>query len=124
MFKKPYNKYGNKKVEIDGIRFDSTKESKRYLELKQMQEDGNIMDLEVHPKYELLKKFYSHDNELIRAIHYEADFTYLDVVSDEIVVEDVKPLVKKTGKFWMTAEAKIKIKWFKFKYPLIKFKLV
>lgn len=124
MFKKPYNKYGNKKVEFDGYVFDSQKEHKRYIELKQLQEEGKISDLEVHPKWELQSKYTTQDGEKVRAIHYEGDFTYLDIVNDCVVVEDVKPFVKKTGKFFMAPEAKLKIKLYKAKYPAIKFRLV
>lgn len=33
------SKYGNQKTVIDGIRFDSAKEARRYVELKQMWHD-------------------------------------------------------------------------------------
>ena len=36
------NKYNAKKVVIDGVEFDSTKEGKRYLVLKKAQEDNII----------------------------------------------------------------------------------
>ena len=48
------SKYNAKKVIVDGITFDSKKESKRYLELKQMQENGEIHDLQLQVPFELI----------------------------------------------------------------------
>ena len=39
------NKYGNKKVEVDGLLFDSKKEMQRYLVLKDAERNGVISDL-------------------------------------------------------------------------------
>ena len=46
-----YNKYGAKKVTIDGIRFDSKMEAKRYGELRLMAVAGKIAMLKVHPVF-------------------------------------------------------------------------
>ena len=40
------NKYGNKKTEVDGFRFDSKHEAKRYLQLKSLAQLGVIQNLE------------------------------------------------------------------------------
>ena len=48
------NKYNAKKVIIDGIEFDSTKEGKRYLVLKKAQEDGIISELTLQPRWDAL----------------------------------------------------------------------
>lgn len=75
-------KYGNKPVEINGIRFDSQKEGKRYDELRFMQRAGEIRSLEVHPRFPLV--VHGVDCGV-----YEGDFAY--VTTDDIpVVEDVK----------------------------------
>lgn len=40
--KKQTNKYGAKKFEVDGIKFDSKKEGNRYLQLKILQKAGEV----------------------------------------------------------------------------------
>lgn len=76
-------KYGNKKVEIDGIIFDSKKEGHRYRELKLQQQAGLIKDLRWQVEFELKV------NEK-KICKYKADFTYTVVETNECVVEDVK----------------------------------
>jgi hypothetical protein len=41
---------------MDGMTFDSKKEHKRYIELKAMQQRGEIFGLEHHTKFELAPK--------------------------------------------------------------------
>jgi len=84
-----YNKYHNKKIIIDNIRFDSKKEASRYQELKILEKAGMIVDLELQPKYLLQDKF-KYRGKIQRAIHYIADFRYIDVKSSQLIVEDVK----------------------------------
>lgn len=93
-------KYKNKKVIYDGIEFDSTKEGKRYLILKQAVTDGLISNLELQVKFELIpcikEKYIKHlktkDKIIIRTaqqpITYTCDFRY--VKDGQEVVEDVK----------------------------------
>lgn len=82
-----------KKVAIDGYIFDSKDEAARYRELKLLLESGEILTLEVHPRY----KFIINDH---RIGSYTADFRYrtsprvaqhpdLRAIGGE-VVEDVK----------------------------------
>lgn len=75
------NKYGNKKVEIDGIEFDSIKESRRYLELRGRQMACEISDLRFQRTYEL-----GVNGEHICS--YIADFTYKE--NGQLIIEDVK----------------------------------
>ena len=76
-------KYHNSKTVIDGIRFDSKKEAKRYLELKILVKAGVIKELKRQVPYILIdKSCYG------RAIKYVADFVYLE--NGQLVVEDVK----------------------------------
>ena len=79
---KPILKYRNKKTEIDGIMFDSKKEGTRYLDLKLLENLGEIKNLELQPKFE----FIIND---IKICSYRADFRYKDKDGNEIV-EDVK----------------------------------
>ena len=48
------SKYHAKPTTVDGIRFASMKEAKRYLELKKLQGLGVIKKLKLQPKYELI----------------------------------------------------------------------
>ena len=77
------SKYLNKKTEIDGKVFDSKKEAKRYLELKAMEERGEISLLRTQYTLVLIEK-----SKYGRQIKYVADFTYLQ--NGIVVVEDVK----------------------------------
>jgi len=86
---KKRNKYNNKKIIIDNIKFDSIKEGNRYKELKLLEKAGMIVDLETQPKYLLQDKF-KYNNKVERAIHYIADFRYIDVKSSQLIVEDTK----------------------------------
>ena len=46
-------KYGNKKVVVQGIKFDSKWESQRYLYLKSLERAGTIKDLELQVRFNL-----------------------------------------------------------------------
>lgn len=74
-------KYNNVKKEVDGKKFDSTKESKRYLELKSMVDRGEISEL-----HEQVKFTFAHNG--VKICSYIADFTYSK--NGKEVVEDVK----------------------------------
>jgi hypothetical protein len=76
-----YSKYHAHPVSIDNIRFDSKAESRRYLELKTLQQAGEISGLEIHPCYPL--EVCGH-----KIGRYEADFSY--IINGRLVVEDVK----------------------------------
>lgn len=94
-------KYHNKKIECDGILFDSKKECQRYCELKLLEKAGEIEDLERQKRYLLIPEQREEDTigpkggikkgKLIeRACYYTADFVYKDVRTGETVVEDTK----------------------------------
>lgn len=67
--------------------FASKKEAKRAVELQLLEKAGEIRNLRMQVKYEIIQK---QDGE--RAAHYIADFVYERVFYErcEIVVEDVK----------------------------------
>lgn len=83
------NKYRAVKTYVDGIRFDSMKEARRYQELQLMERAGAIEDLELQPKF-LLQESFRLDGKTHRKIEYIADFKYWDVEKGSWVVEDVK----------------------------------
>ena len=81
------SKYGNIKVKLDGITFDSLKERDRYLILLMRQKLGEISGLEVHPRFKL-------EVNGGKVCTYCADFQYFtchsDIKGSTFVVEDVK----------------------------------
>ena len=84
------NKFNAQKVEMDGMTFDSKKEHKRYIELKSMQQRGEIRDLQHHTKFELAPKTKLEGEKRAKpALRYFADFTYY-IITGEYIVEDVK----------------------------------
>jgi hypothetical protein len=85
------NKYGNVPVEADGYTFDSRAEARRYEQLKLLVYAGEISQLEIHPKYEIVPAF-RRDGKLYPARFYEADFAYMDA-ERRAYTEDVKGVV-------------------------------
>ena len=79
------SKYHNRKVEIDGIKFDSIKEGERYLELKMLLRAGKIRDLQLQVEFELIPKQAGE-----QACKDKADFVYHMADTGKMVVEDVK----------------------------------
>ena len=86
--KKKKSKYGNEKAETNGIKFDSKKEARRYMELRQLETMGKISDLKLQHTFTLQEAFTTENGDRIQAIKYIADFTYME--DGKFVVEDVK----------------------------------
>lgn len=82
------SKYNNKKIYVDGIKFDSMKEAKRYRELKLLEKAGEIFDLSLQVPY-VLQDPYILNGRAVRSIKYVADFVYYDK-DGKNHVEDVK----------------------------------
>jgi len=99
------NKYHNKKIIIDGIKFDSIREGKRYQELKLLQRVGIIENLELQKEFEL-QPSYKKNGKTIRKISYIADFCYYE--NGKYIVEDVKGMHNDVYK--------LKKKLFEYKY--------
>lgn len=76
-------KYNAQPTEVDGIKFASIKEGKRYRDLKLLELAGRIRDLRLQVEYEL-----NPSGDF--SYKYVADFVYIDTVTGEEVVEDVK----------------------------------
>ena len=99
-----YRKYNNKKVMVDGIKFDSKKEAKRYQELKMLERAGIIENLQRQVKYVLIPAQYEPSDEVYtkgkekgklkkgrlieRECAYYADFVYCH--NGKTIVEDTK----------------------------------
>lgn len=80
------NKYKNKKILVDGVLFDSQKEASRYKELLLLERSGNICNLDLQVKFEVIPKTKGE-----RATHYIADFTYYE--KGKFIIEDVKSVI-------------------------------
>lgn len=81
------SKYSSAKTDIDGITFDSKKESEFYAELKLRERAGEITHLRLQPRY-LLQEAFKHEGKQYREIEYVADFEYIE--NGITVVVDVK----------------------------------
>lgn len=95
-------KYGNRKVVVDGIEFDSRKEVQRYWELKLLQRAGQISDLQLQKEFELIpaqyetferygktgKRLQDGKRCIEKSCTYKADFAYMK--DGQLVVEDTK----------------------------------
>ena len=57
-----YNKYRNKKVIYDGLKFDSQREADRYCELKLLQRAGKIKNLACQVPFSLIPPQYGDVN--------------------------------------------------------------
>jgi len=101
-----HSKYNAVKTVLDDIKFDSKKEAKRYIQLKQMERAGLIKKLRLQVPFVLVdKSCYG------REIKYVADFVYVE--NDVEIVEDVKGVktpVYKLKKRLMAERYGIKIK--------------
>ena len=75
------SKYSNQPIEVDGIKFASKKEAKRYGELTMLVKAGAIKDLELQPRYPIIING-------IKVTTYVADFRYANRWGT--VVEDTK----------------------------------
>lgn len=82
-------KYRNQIVMTGDGRFDSVREYRRYLELKLMEDMGEIQDLECQVKFVLIQGKRWSDGKKHRDTVYKADFVY-HTREGEKVVEDVK----------------------------------
>ena len=77
------SKYNAQPTVVDGVRFASKAEARRWNELRLLERGRQIAELERQPKFAL-----NYGDELIG--YYVADFEYLDFKHGEWVVEDVK----------------------------------
>lgn len=99
------SKYSSVKTDVDGITFDSKKESEFYAELKLREKAGEISHLRLQPRY-LLQEAFKYEGKQYREMEYVADFEYVE--NGVTVVVDVKG--------FRTAVYMIKRKLFLYKY--------
>ena len=104
------SKLNNIITEYESIKFHSKAEAARYPQLKVLQKVGEIKNLKLQPKY-LLQDAFKKNGKTYQAMHYIADFEYIDTKTGQIVIEDVKG--------FETDVYKLKRKLFEFKYPTL-----
>ena len=86
-------KYKNVKVSYNGIKFDSKKEAKRYMELKLLADAKLISNLQLQVRICLIPTF-EYRGETVRSLSYVADFVYHK--GTNVIIEDVKsPMTRK-----------------------------
>lgn len=103
------NKYKNKKVIYDGIKFDSNREMAYYIKLKMLEQKGIIKDLELQKSFELQPSFKL-NGKTYKKITYRADFSYVSVQDNKIHIVDTKG--------FRTQVYKLKRKMFAYKYGI------
>lgn len=107
------NKYRNKKIVIDNIKFDSKLEANRYAELELLQRTKVISNLKLQVPF-VLQEGFKKNGKSYQAIKYIADFVYEE--NGRTVVEDTKGV--ETDVF------KIKHKLFEKKYPDLELRII
>lgn len=107
--KKP-SKYKNIKTIIDGKKFDSKAESRRYMDLKIMLKAGIITKLELQPRFEICPRVKWNGKTICKK-SYVADFKYIE--NGVEIVEDVKGV--------KTSVYQLKKSLFLTQYPQYKF---
>lgn len=109
------NKYKNRQIEINGKKFQSEKEARRYNELLLLQRAGEIKNLECQVVFPLIEK-----NDKNRAVTYKADFVYDK--DGNTVVEDIKPdnlKWYKTTSAWAVYNIKKKLMYDKYRIEVV-----
>jgi hypothetical protein len=99
---------------VDGIKFQSRLEGRRYVQLKQMAQAGLIKDLELQAEFLIqgeVKDPYTHKK--LKPINYYGDFLYTDPVTGQKICEDTKG--------YATELFRVKWKLVIPRYPEIKF---
>lgn len=101
---KKKHKYKAKKALVDGIQFDSRREARRYLQLRLLEQAGDITGLELQPEYGL------HALGGAQIAKYIGDFRYVDVATGQTVLEDAKGV--------RTRLYRLKAKWVRLQYGI------
>ena len=101
------NKYNSKKINVDGITFDSVDEFKYYDALLKRKAKGEILNFELQPKYTLIPTFKK-NSKTYRAITYTPDFRIYHLDGSEELI-DVKG--------FSTQQGELRYKLFNYFYP-------
>lgn len=82
------SKYHNRKITVDGEKFDSIKEYRRFRELQLLERAGEISNLRRQDRFPLIPAQYKDGKCVERECDYIADFVYTE--NGKKIVEDVK----------------------------------
>lgn len=112
-YQRPNNKYGNRKVEWEGMVFDSTKEYEYYLYLLQQLRENKILGVERQVSFEIIPpvmetyvKTFKRKLDEVRekciqpAVHYIADFVVTSLDGKKQVI-DVKSEITRKDKVYI-----------------------
>lgn len=105
-----YQKYGNKSIVVNGIKFQSKLESDRYQQLMLLAQAGEICDLSLQFEFQIIHGCINPETgEKQKSSYYVADFVYLDCRNHKWIAEDTKGVE--------TKDFKLKWKIVKSMYP-------
>ncbi len=107
-FEEPRQKYHNEPITVDGIKFGSQLEARRYGELRIRERVGEITNLKPHPKFRLVVRGH-------KICWYTADSEYYE--NGERVVEDVKSDPTRTRAYRL----RVKLMWAIYKIKVREF---
>lgn len=102
------SKYHSRKQTIDGYVFASKREAQRYSELKMLEKAGEISNLELQKRFELIPSQRIGGKVVERPCYYVCDFAYCE--GGKQVIEDAKGM--------KTEVYKIKKKLMLYKYGI------
>lgn len=91
------SKYRNVKCEVDGLKFDSKAEARRWQELKLLEKAGKIDALQRQVRFPLAVWGGQSPHSVVG--RYVADFDYWDLERDCRVTEDVKGIITDLAKW-------------------------
>lgn len=77
------NKYRNKPTVVDGVRFASQREARRYVYLKALEREGAISQLKLQPRYPMVVGGFL-------VCTFVGDFDYIETSTKRFVTEDSK----------------------------------
>ena len=112
-FRSKKNKYGNKKVRIGKVTYDSKAEYKCINDLSLKEKAGYISNLQIKPRYILLSSFKDNQDNTIRQISYTPEAYYIENGQEIVLEVKSKPTI--------TEAYIIRKKLFLKKFPHIKF---
>ena len=97
---KPKSKYGAiKTTTAAGVKHDSKKEAKRWLELNLLQRAGEIHDLKRQVPFELIPAQFIDGKCVERSVKYIADFVYTTRDGREVVEDTKSPATRKNKEY-------------------------
>ncbi len=85
-------KYGNKKVEINGLKFDSQREAAVFLQYQVLEKAGKVTHLELHPVYKIVING-------VKIGRYTPDFQFRETDGKLRVIDVKSPMTAKTAAF-------------------------